>query len=52
MRTLHTLRRLLLIAALLGSIVGGYLFLAGSAGSHTAPAGPAIACGGAAWPCM
>ena len=49
---MHTLRRLLLIAALLGSLLGGYVFAAGSAASHAAPAGPKIACGGAGWPCM
>ena len=50
---MRTLRRLFVIAALLGTVLGGYLFSVGSAASHhAAPTRPAIACGGAGWPCM
>jgi hypothetical protein len=45
---MHSLRRLLLIAALLGSLVGGYVFSVGSAGSGAAhvtlAGGPSVPC--------
>jgi hypothetical protein len=46
------LHRLFLVSALLGSVLGGYVFSVGTAASHAAPARPAIACGGIGWPCM
>jgi hypothetical protein len=45
-------RRLLLIAALLGFILGGYVFSAGSAASHAAPMQRiASYCGAVPTPC-
>ena len=42
---MQTLRRLLLIAALLGSIVGGYVFSASSATAHATLANsPSVPC--------
>jgi hypothetical protein len=49
---MRTLRRLLLLTALLGSVLGGYVFSVGTAAHHAVPERPAIACGGAGWPCM
>jgi hypothetical protein len=47
-----TLRRLLLIAALVGSVLGGYVFSAGTAAVHASQAsGPNIPCGGGPFPC-
>jgi hypothetical protein len=42
------LRRLYLVAALLGSILGGYVFSAPTAAAHPIRTGP---CGGIPWPC-
>jgi hypothetical protein len=49
---MRALRRLLLFAALLGSVLGGYVFSAGRAASHAAPARTAMLCsGGLRTPC-
>ena len=46
------LRRLFLIAALVGSVLGGYVFSAGTATSHAMPARQlADECGGGPIPC-
>jgi hypothetical protein len=47
-----TLRRLLVIATLLGSVLGGYVFSAGSAAHHATPMQrTASYCGAVPTPC-
>jgi hypothetical protein len=49
---MRTLRRLLLIAALLGSVLGGYVVSAGAVASHAAPTQhTASYCGAVPTPC-
>ena len=50
--TMRTLRRLLLVADLLGSVLGGYVFSAGAQASHAAPMQrTAVYCGAVPTPC-